>query len=163
MGKTVGLYVRVQASRGRDPGDSAKRPCEAVLLISYDAYITLTAPITILDLRPTDICKHPTSPLTPRNMAANNITTDFEHRSMACIKQPPHHLTTIQLCTQKIPWIATRRSIHVIQLMQLRCSHSAIIKSTHTYVSARVTYDGLDESSPKTNYPQGNAVQTAVS
>ena len=34
--------------------------------------------------------------------------------------------------------------------MQLRRSHSAIIKSTHTYVSARVTHDGL-EGSPKDN------------
>ena len=29
--------------------------------------------------------------------------------------------------------------------MQLRRSHSAIIKSPHTYVSARVAYDGLEE------------------
>ena len=40
--------------------------------------------------------------------------------------------------------MATRRSIHVIQLMHLRRSHSAIIKSTHTYVSARVAYDGTE-------------------
>ena len=43
LGKARGLYARVYASRGRDPGDSAKRPYEAVLLISYDARITLTA------------------------------------------------------------------------------------------------------------------------
>ena len=33
--------------------------------------------------------------------------------------------------------------------MQLRRSQSAIIKSTHTYVSARVAYDGVEEDSPK--------------
>ena len=33
--------------------------------------------------------------------------------------------------------------------MQLRRSHSVIIKSTHTYVSARVAYDGLEARSPK--------------
>ena len=33
--------------------------------------------------------------------------------------------------------------------MQLRRSHSAIIKSTHTYVSARVVYDEEEARSPK--------------
>ena len=76
---------------------------------------------------------------------------------MNCIKQPPHHhernnhLTTYAL--KWIPRITTYRRIHVIQLMQLRRSHSAIIKSPHTYVSVRVAYDGLDEGSPKVNTP----------
>ena len=80
--------------------------------------------------------------------AANNITTDSEHRSMACIKQPPH-LTTIRLCTQvdntdchspKHPCYPA----HATTAFPLRYH-----QVDHTYVSARVAYDRLEEGSPK--------------
>ena len=48
----LGVYMlESRQSRGRDPGDSTKRPCEAVLLISYDERITPQLDQGTLDLQ----------------------------------------------------------------------------------------------------------------